>query len=122
MTLDRQAFGATGEEEAKKYLLDKGYVWKESNFRTRGGEIDLIMEDGKVLVFVEVKHRMSHEFGEPEEAITPTKMKHMTRTALLYLKAKGLYEKAMRFDVVTIDGAGIRHYVDAFQVTGNYYY
>lgn len=118
----RQFIGMQGEEIAKEHLLAKGYTWRESNFRTRGGEIDLVMQQGGTLVFVEVKHRLSNEYGDPEEAITPTKMKHMTRTALLYVKSKGIQDKSIRFDVVTIDGAGIRHYEDAFQVTGNYYY
>lgn len=122
MSEARQALGASGEEEAKEYLLRKGYRWKDSNFRTRGGELDLVMEDGKTLVFVEVKRRQSYEYGQPEEAITPQKIKHMTKTALLYLKAKGICDKAVRFDVISIDSTGIRHHPDAFQVTGNYYY
>ena len=122
MSEARHSLGVSGEEEAKGYLLKKGFVWKESNFRTRGGEIDLVMEDGNALVFVEVKTRQSFEYGQPEEAITPKKIKHMTKTALLYLKAKGIVDRAIRFDVITIDVAGIRHYPDAFQVSGNYYY
>ncbi len=118
----RQYIGEKGEATAKEFLIGKGYVWIESNFRTRGGEIDLIMQDGRTLVFIEVKRRRSDEFGLPEEAITRSKIAHMTKTALLYLKAKGIQDKMVRFDVVTIDTNGIRHHPDAFQVTGNYYY
>ncbi len=119
----RQFFGAQGEQTAKEFLLSKGYRWRESNFRSKGGEIDLVMEDGDMLVFVEVKNRLTEQFGQPEEAITPNKVRHMTQTALLYVKLKNVRDKSIRFDVVTIDAAGIRHYPDAFQVSaGNYYY
>lgn len=123
MSEQRQFFGLQGEEAAKDLLLSKGYKWLDSNFRTRGGEIDLVMEDKNMLVFVEVKHRQSNQYGLPEEAITPNKIRHMTQTALFYVKAKGIREKSIRFDVVTIDEKGTRHYVDAFQpVNSNYYY
>lgn len=118
----RQFVGAEGEEVAKDFLLKKGYRWLESNFRTRGGEIDLVMEDGKILVFVEVKNRRSDEYGLPEEAITQAKMKHMIKTALLYIKIKNVRDKMVRFDVVTIDRDGLRHYPDAFQAGSDYYY
>jgi putative endonuclease len=115
-------FGAGGEEAAKDYLQGKGYRWRESNFRTRGGEIDLVMEDGAILVFVEVKRRRSDEYGLPEEAITPGKMRHMIKTALFYIKIKNLRDRMVRFDVITIDRDGLRHYADAFQADGSYYY
>lgn len=119
----RRQVGARGEELAKDYLVAKGYRWRESNFRTKGGEVDLVMEDKDCLVFVEVKSRRSDQYGEPEEAITANKMRHMAKTALLYVKLKGVLGKTVRFDVVTIASDGLRHHPDAFQVpAGNYYY
>ena len=118
----RKSIGAGGEEAAREFLVGKGYRWLESNFRTRGGEIDLVMEDRNVLVFVEVKKRRSNEFGLPEEAITRAKIRHMVRTALLYIKLKNWRDKMVRFDVITIDADGLRHYPDAFQAGNDYYY
>jgi putative endonuclease len=79
------------------------------------------MEDGPTLVFVEVKHRRSDEYGEPEEAITPTKMRHLEKAALIYILHSKSHERAVRFDVVVIGPFGIRHHENAFMVGGSYY-
>ncbi len=122
MTKTKKYFGAHGEQQAKNFLIEKGYRFVEENFCIRGGEIDLIMEDKKTLVFVEVKYRNNFVQGPAEEAITPNKIHFVTRTALLYIKARGFLERAIRFDVVIIDNNGVKHYPDAFQARGNYYY
>ncbi len=58
-------------------------------------------KEGEVIVFVEVKTRISGSFGSPGESITPSKVKSLQRTALFYLRRKGLPPVA-RFDVVNI--------------------
>ena len=113
--------GEHGEESARLFLEKKGFRHLESNFFTRWGEIDLIMEDGATLVFVEVKHRRSGGFGSGEESVTPSKMKHMERVAMMYVQQRRIFEKALRFDVVAIGPEGLNHYENAFMASGNYY-
>jgi putative endonuclease len=118
----RREFGDAGEDIARAYLTKKGYRCLASNHRTRWGEIDLVMEDGGVVVFVEVKHRSNDIYGSPEEAITPWKMKHMVRAALFYIQNTHLAGRMIRFDVVSIDEEGVRHLENAFSVDDAYYY
>ncbi len=117
-----QDIGVTGESQARSYLERKGWRWLASNFRTRWGEIDLVMEEGSTLVFVEVKHRLDASFGEPQEAVTRTKRSHMTKAALEYIQKTGLTDRNVRFDVVAIGPSGLRHYPGAFAAAGNFYY
>ena len=65
--------GAWGEDLALRYLIKHGYRLVERNYRTRRGEIDLIVRKEEALVFVEVKLRSSTSFGDPLEAVTPRK-------------------------------------------------
>jgi putative endonuclease len=80
------------------------------------------MEDGPTLVFVEVKCRQSLNYGDPEEAITPTKQRHLTQAALCYVKAKRVTDKLIRFDSLSIGPDGIRLFKNAFQPSGQYYF
>ena len=70
-------FGRDGETAAEKYLEGKGYHFLARNFKRTHGEIDLIMEDGETLVFIEVKSRTNRRYGEPKEAVTPFKQQHI---------------------------------------------
>ena len=114
--------GYRGEDIACAYLKKKGYRWLVSNYYSRWGEIDLIMEDGATLVFVEVKHRAVPCIAEPEEAVTPAKIRRIVRSALDYIQTTGCVEKMVRFDVVSVGTFGIRHYADAFTVSDSEFY
>lgn len=70
--------GTEAEQLALAFLQSKGLVLVAKNFRTRRGEIDLIMLDNKVLVFVEVRFRSSISFGSAEESITAQKCHRLT--------------------------------------------
>ena len=72
----KREIGFEFEDLAKKYLIEKGMRYIESNFYTRYGEIDLVFtdEDEKILVFVEVRYRKNAEFGEPIETIDRRKL------------------------------------------------
>jgi len=81
------------------------------------------MEEGATLVFVEVKTRLQDDsFGEPEESITSRKQRHIIKSALGYLMMTGWEDRAIRFDVVTLSPAGLRHHRDAFQYEGDVYF
>lgn len=75
MTQASSKFGRAGEKTAIKFLKKNGYRIIEKNFRTKAGEIDVIAEQEKVLVFVEVKTRSGSQLGHPVQALTPHKQK-----------------------------------------------
>src|SRR2546428_6795733 len=77
----RSVLGEEGERAAARFLEARGYRILERNYRTRRGEIDLIAEDGRMLVFVEVKVRLDDRFGGPAAAITRAKQARIARLA-----------------------------------------
>jgi putative endonuclease len=99
----RHALGAWGENEATHFLMESGLKIIDRNFRTREGEIDIVAEDGKTLVFVEVKTRSSLSKGFPEEAVTSTKMAHLFIAAEKYMQINPQYDD-WRIDVIAISG------------------
>lgn len=120
---DRRSWGEEHEELALNYLLEKDYRLVKKNFRLgRAGEIDIIMRDGELWVFVEVKARRNHTFGLPEDAVTESKRRQIKRIAKGFLHIMELKEYEARFDVVAVDYVTgregrpeIRHHVDAFR-------
>ena len=97
------SLGKKGEEIAEKFLKDRGFRILEKNFRSRLGEIDLIGIDKETLVFIEVKTRFSKEFGLPEEAVTPRKIKTIARVGDYYRLLNDNLPELSRIDVVAID-------------------
>lgn len=94
--------GKQGEEIAKQYLTKLGYKILETNKRfSKSCEIDIIAEDKKTLVFVEVKTRSTLICGHPLEAITKTKYQHIKIGLFSYLKDHPEYKK-YRIDAVSI--------------------
>ena len=81
----RQLQGNAGEDEALAHLQQHGLVLVERNFRCKGGEIDLIMRDGKGLVFVEVRQRAGRGFGGAAASVTPAKRRRLINAAQYYL-------------------------------------
>ena len=113
--------GLRGEEIAERHLSEKGMRCLERRYREKAGEIDLIMEDGETLVFVEVKARFSGgKAGEGQGlmAVTPAKQRRIARCAMLYLMKKGWTRREIRFDAVEINQEGIIHIPNAFQPGG----
>lgn len=114
----KRELGLKGEGIASDYLKKEGYKVITRNFHTRYGEIDIICEKASTLVFVEVKTRRSTVYGMPEEAITPRKIEHLKKAALIYLEQEKRFYKELRFDVVGILIKGqdikINHITNAF--------
>ena len=102
MTQTRIALGKTGEDLACAELTRLGYAILARRYRTRRGEIDIIARDGPTIVFVEVKARESHAFGEAAEAVTRLKRHRITELALDYIMRHRLSDCPCRFDVVSI--------------------
>jgi putative endonuclease len=99
----RQALGISGENLACAELQRRGYAILERRYRTRFGEIDIIARDGPTIAFVEVKARLTGDYGGAAEAITGWKQRRITRMAADYLARRSLQECRCRFDVVAID-------------------
>jgi putative endonuclease len=102
-----RALGQWGEEIANGFLADKGYALVERGFRSRFGEIDLIVKDGAYIVFVEVKLRKNAVFAQAREFVGKAKQGKIRATARIWLASHrtGLQP---RFDVIEVyapDGA-----------------
>jgi putative endonuclease len=114
----RQALGISGENLACAELQRRGYAILERRYRTRLGEIDIIARDGATLVFVEVKARLTDEFGGAAAAVTAWKQRRVAHMAMDYLARRTLVDCPCRFDVVAIDvdaaGARVIVYPNAF--------
>lgn len=100
--MNKQNEGRIGEDLACNYLLKKGYRIIERNFHSRIGEIDIIAQKGKNLIFVEVKARSSMKYGEPETAVTKYKLRSIIRTAEYYKLLNPQTPEIMQIDVLAI--------------------
>ena len=117
----RDLLGPWGEALACEFLRRRGYRIVACNYRSRFGEIDVIAEDRKFLIFAEVKLRKSAEYGAAREFVDARKQERLRQTALLWLEG---HETRLqpRFDVIEIyapDGMAtkqpvIRQLEDAF--------
>lgn len=109
----RQLEGAAAEERAETWLRQQGLRPVGSNFRCKAGEIDLVMQDGEALVFVEVRKRSDARFGGAAASITARKQARIIRAAQVYLQ-RYRFPPPCRFDVIAIDGERIEWLRDAF--------
>ena len=99
----RRELGKKGEQLARRHLEELGFSVLESNYRTPDGEIDLIVERGNLLVFVEVRTRHSGTFGTPEESLTVRKRSHMASSAMRYLQRNRIADQEWRIDLVAVE-------------------
>ena len=108
--------GRGGEALARAFLEQKGYALLRQNYRNGPREIDLVMQDGACIVFVEVKARSRTRFGTPAEFVTPAKMRLLTLAAEAYLIEENLLSSPARFDVVEVylSSGRINHIENAF--------
>jgi uncharacterized protein (TIGR00252 family) len=107
--ISRRGLGNWGEEQALRFLEDKGYKIISRNVRTRLGEVDIVAEDKGTVVFIEVKTRSSNRFGRGEEAVSLAKQRRLVKLAFQFMKIKNLTGKDFRFDVLSAfrDGGGV---------------
>lgn len=101
---NKKTIGQEGEDIAAEYLVNNGFEMITRNYRYGHGEIDIVVKDrsNDHLVFVEVKTRKNLEYGEPEYAITKSKIKQLKKIAESYVYEKDLKEVECRFDVIAI--------------------
>ncbi len=109
------AVGAHYEARAQVFLEHRGLIVVDNNYRSKQGEIDLVMRDGKCLVFVEVRYRKSSTYGGSLMSISAQKQNKVRQCALHYLQKNKLFEKIpVRFDVVGVEPSNIQWVKDAF--------
>jgi putative endonuclease len=93
--------GQLAEQAACDYLVQQGLALITKNYNCKAGEIDLIMQDKNILVFVEVRYRKKTKYGSGIESITKSKQQKIVRAAKYYLLENKLFDRiACRFDVV----------------------
>ncbi len=116
--LGRKTVGDNAERVAENFLCSQGLTTTVRNFRCRSGEIDLIMQDGDVTVFVEVRYRASEQFGGAAASINLAKQRRLATAAEQYL-SKFRQPPPCRFDAIlmrTTDANGIEWVRNAFGI------
>lgn len=121
MPVNTKLLGRWGEDAAAEFLKKKGYKIIGRNYSCRMGEIDIIAEKGRYVIFVEVKTRKNDTFATAAEFVTVTKQRRLITAAELWLSHNPT-RKQPRFDVVEVyapqgvltERPDIRHMEDAF--------
>ena len=111
MQLNKNNAGLEAEQLAATFLANHGLKLVMQNYHCRFGEIDLIMQDAKTLVFVEVRLRTSNQFGSAAASITPQKQQKLILTAQHYLQqhVKNQSQTACRFDAILMSKININN-------------
>jgi len=114
---DQNLIGKEGEEEARNFLINQGYVIFHTNWRWHHYELDIVATSDDELVIVEVKTRSEDYLVSPEESIDTGKIKRIVAAADVYARYFRL-SMPIRFDIITLikkeDGYDIEHIKDAF--------
>lgn len=114
--------GLAGEMRAAEWLCSRyGMKLIESRCRNSAGEIDLIMEDGDTLAFIEVKTRLNAPRGSGLMAVDLRKQRRIARAAVIWLSEHGALNRTVRFDVAEVSRDDILYVRNAFQ-PGNMFY
>lgn len=87
---------------AARWYEDNGYLVLDRNWRTREGELDLVVRKQRTIVFCEVKTRSTVEFGLPQEAVTREKRQRIRQLAAQWLESSPVRPRQIRFDVAAI--------------------
>lgn len=101
--MNKKDTGEIGEKIAQKFLKKKGFRILETNFRCKEGEIDIIAEKNKCIVFTEVRSKTTINFGTPEESVTKVKRNHLINAALRYLNLHSKLGLAWRIDFIAVE-------------------
>lgn len=101
--MNRKELGSLGEKLARDFLKKNGYRIRETNFRCREGEIDIIAQKGDYLTFIEVRTKTSTDFGTPEESMTFAKKDKLIASAMAYLNTHQDLPDLWRIDFIAIE-------------------
>ena len=95
--------GKWGEDLAAGYLQRTGYTIIERDWKSGKRDLDIIAQDGNVIVFVELKTRRNRLYGEPEESVDYHKLQNLQQAISHYVKFKHIRQE-IRFDIISIVG------------------
>ena len=102
----RSQFGRQAEDLALRYLQKQDLTLLERNFRSRFGEIDLIMRQNNTIIFVEVRARKTAAFLHPAESVDYRKRDKIRKTSQVYMHKTAAWNRFdMRFDVIALTGS-----------------
>ena len=114
-TDERHKRGLAGEQQAIQYLLSRGWHIVAHRFRVGHTEIDLIVRQGSLVAFVEVKARRGDAFGSPLEAVTGAKRRELVKAARVWVDRYGRPPDVYRFDCIALTDGKLEHLADAFR-------
>jgi putative endonuclease len=97
--------GESAEDQAHKFLINKGLKPVCRNYRCKLGELDLIMTDNQTLVIIEVRFRKTDQYGSALESVTRAKQSRIIAATHIYLSSQKT-DRPVRFDVIAISGNG----------------
>ena len=101
--MNKRTIGGDTESLACRFLISQGATILEKNYRCKQGEIDIIASDGRYICFIEVKYRKDDRYGEPQEAVSGSKIAHICKVSKFYLYSKyKSYDLPVRYDVIAI--------------------
>lgn len=114
--------GNIGELISQKYLENINYKVININYRNNFGEIDIIAFDDEILVFIEVKTRLSLSYGYPREAVDKNKMNRILKTSKSFIYLNNLNNYNVRYDVIEVylRDRKYNHIKDAFRDESNF--
>jgi putative endonuclease len=122
-----KTLGQKGEAAAARFLRRRGYKIIALGDRLKHrDELDIVAVQGKTIVFVEVKTRISSDVAHPAEFVDAPKQRRLTRLAVTFLKRHGLLEYSARFDVIAVTWPAdrrrpkIEHIENAFDAAGQW--
>ncbi|PKM50749.1 MAG: YraN family protein [Firmicutes bacterium HGW-Firmicutes-7] len=117
--MNKRAIGNEGEERAVTYLMKEGCSIITTNYTCKIGEIDIIAMQDSVIIFIEVKYRKNTKMGRPGESVNYFKQMKIIKSAMWYAQKHGLFDKAMRFDIIEIIDNEIIWIKNAFTIENN---
>jgi putative endonuclease len=113
--------GKDAENRAWDYLRQQGLRLLARNFRTRRGELDLVLLDGEAVVVAEVRHRAHAAYGGALASVTARKRERIVHaTRLLLAQRPALANRPVRFDVIAIEPTGKLHWIRGAFDAGGY--
>ena len=98
----RRETGVSGEDLAAAWYEANGYQVLARNWRCRQGELDLVLRNGRQVVFCEVKHRRGVGYGTPAESVTYEKRQRIRHLAARWLQDAKPRPAEIRFDVAAV--------------------
>lgn len=105
--------GKKGEKKARSYLKRAGWKILENNYKTPFGEIDIIANKGETIAFIEVKTRLSDNYGLPSEAVSNERKLRYIRGANYFFTNK-IIDCTVRFDIIEVFRGELNHIENAF--------